>query len=444
MKRVGFIGRMLLALGALVAIGGLHSLGGIWELRMVSAELTRAIRYHSPRIDYSQGLRARSWEMIARQQQSALHAAQHNQAAMERDIKAWHTADKRAHEMADTVMPLLKEDPDGVRQLNRVEAAWAAYEPRAAAFMDLVRSGKLDELGPLLDKIDPCIKEMDEAEAALRDTGREKLKQAGERSGLINMAGLWVASFAALLFLTVIGVAIRLTRRAGELLKSGILGVYKGANQVASAAASVSETSQALALGANSRGTVLAGSDTIAASEKVNESAKLNQANAQTAVELVTQTQCTIGETGQALDQTVAAMKEQIVSSAKISHIIKVINEIAFQTNLLALNASVEAARAGRAGLGFAVVADEVRRLARRSAEAAEDTAALIEESIAKSNQSGAKVDRTARSFQTIAQQSNRVKDLVNEMCTASQEQTQYVFQFSEAIRSSEANAERR
>jgi methyl-accepting chemotaxis protein/methyl-accepting chemotaxis protein-1 (serine sensor receptor) len=138
------------------------------------------------------------------------------------------------------------------------------------------------------------------------------------------------------------------------------------------------------------------------------------------------------------LDQTVEAMQELIASSDKISNIIKVINEIAFQTNLLALNASVEAARAGQAGLGFAVVADEVRRLAHRSADAARDTARLIEESIAKSNQGEARVDRVAKSFQSIATQSSRVKDLVNDICTASREQTQRVFQFSQAISTSE------
>ena len=95
-------------------------------------------------------------------------------------------------------------------------------------------------------------------------------------------------------------------------------------------------------------------------------------------------------------------MKEINSSSEKTSKIMRVMEEIAFQTNILALNAAVEAARAGEAGMGVAVAADEVRNLAHRSAQAARDTAALIEESIATSKQGSSKLEQAAASIPQI------------------------------------------
>src|SRR5271166_5876160 len=106
------------------------------------------------------------------------------------------------------------------------------------------------------------------------------------------------------------------------------------------------------------------------------------------------------------------SMQEINTSCEKIGKIIKTIDEIAFQTNILALNAAVEAARAGEAGMGFAVVADEVRNLAQRSAQAAKDTAGLIEESIQKSGEGRKKLGEVASSIQAITEGANKVKTL--------------------------------
>jgi methyl-accepting chemotaxis protein/methyl-accepting chemotaxis protein-1 (serine sensor receptor) len=121
-------------------------------------------------------------------------------------------------------------------------------------------------------------------------------------------------------------------------------------------------------------------------------------------------------------------------SSAKISKIIKVIDEIAFQTNILALNAAVEAARAGEAGMGFAVVADEVRNLSQRCAQAAKDTTTLIEDSVAKSSGGKAKLGLVAGSIQRITAQSLEIKTLVDEVSLGSQEQTDGIGQISKAL----------
>jgi methyl-accepting chemotaxis protein/methyl-accepting chemotaxis protein-1 (serine sensor receptor) len=162
--------------------------------------------------------------------------------------------------------------------------------------------------------------------------------------------------------------------------------------------------------------------------------ASRNTDNSRSAAELVSQSKTRFDETNRLLEQMVTAMGEINASSDKIGKIIKVIDEIAFQTNILALNAAVEAARAGEAGMGFAVVADEVRNLAQRCAQAAKDTAVLIEESITKSNEGKVKTDEVAAAIHSITEMSLQVKTLVDEVNLGSQEQTRGIEQIGKAI----------
>jgi methyl-accepting chemotaxis protein/methyl-accepting chemotaxis protein-1 (serine sensor receptor) len=141
-----------------------------------------------------------------------------------------------------------------------------------------------------------------------------------------------------------------------------------------------------------------------------------------------------VQESNRALGDMVTSMASIQESSQKVAKIIKTIDEIAFQTNILALNAAVEAARAGEAGMGFAVVADEVRNLAQRSAQAARDTASLIEESIDKTQSGNAKVGQVAQSISAITESVTQVKGLVEEVSVASHQQSQGLDQVSQAI----------
>lgn len=208
--------------------------------------------------------------------------------------------------------------------------------------------------------------------------------------------------------------------------------IANGADQVSSAAKQISGASQSLAEGTSQQAASL--EETSASTEEINSMARRNSENSHSAADLVKASDQRFSDTNRSLQDMVLAMGEINTSSDKISKIIKVIDEIAFQTNILALNAAVEAARAGEAGMGFAVVADEVRNLAQRCAQAARDTAVLIEESISKSNDGKLKVDQVAKAIHTITEQSTQIKVLVDEVHLGSQEQSRGIEQIGRAI----------
>lgn len=227
-------------------------------------------------------------------------------------------------------------------------------------------------------------------------------------------------------------LAIIVVRGINGELRDSMGRLAAGSSQVASAASQVSSSSQSLAQSASEQAASL--EQTSATSEEISAMATKNSENMHAAAGLAQQSHEKFQLTNRSLDGMVKAIGEIGDSSGKISRIIKVIDEIAFQTNILALNAAVEAARAGEAGMGFAVVADEVRSLAHRCAQAAKETATLIEDSIHKSAEGKAKVDEVANAIHAITAESESVQTLIDEVNQGSAEQSRGVQQISKAI----------
>lgn len=174
--------------------------------------------------------------------------------------------------------------------------------------------------------------------------------------------------------------------------------------------------------------------ETSSSMEELTSTVKETADNARQAKQLAVSATEVAVRGGHVVEEVVSTMDAISTSSSKIFDIISVIDGIAFQTNILALNAAVEAARAGEQGRGFAVVATEVRSLAQRSASAAKEIKALINDSVAEVSAGSKLVVDAGTTMQEIVESIQRVNDIMAEITAASQEQSQGIGQVNEAV----------
>ena len=223
-----------------------------------------------------------------------------------------------------------------------------------------------------------------------------------------------------------------LGRGVTEPLKAIIKRLTNASDQVASASSQVSSSSQSLAEGASEQAASL--EETSSSLEEMSSMTRQNADNATHADSLMKEANQTVEKANISMGELTTSMDEISQASEDTQKIIKTIDEIAFQTNLLALNAAVEAARAGEAGAGFAVVADEVRNLAMRAADAAGNTAELIEGTVKRIKDGSGLVTKTNEAFTEVSEISSKVGELVGEIAAASNEQTQGIEQINTAV----------
>jgi Methyl-accepting chemotaxis protein (MCP) signalling domain len=293
---------------------------------------------------------------------------------------------------------------------NGASAASAQMPPFMAQFHMLEE--ELDKLDRVMEK------------AMAMEQQRTVSRVAGSRTTLLVSCGLAL--------LALLGSAFLVSRSINTALRRSIVALAEAARNVASASVEIGSSSKFVADGAARQANGLF--DTQSSSEEIHAMARQNADRSRSAAELVTRSESRVQDANRSLEEMAFAITAIDDQSAKISNIIKMIDGIAFQTNILALNAAIEAARAGEAGFGFAVVANEVRNLAQRSAQAAQDTSVLIEESIAKAGQGREKLHQMATVIGAITDETAKVKTLVDEVRAGSEEQTRGIEHINQAI----------
>ena len=331
--------------------------------------------------------------------------------------------------LAGSINGIIKQTQDSVAAFEQALGTLRKVVGETKMLIQAAQDGKLSERGKA-DQYQGGFREMVQGVNGLMDAVTAPINEAAavlekvsQRDLTVRIKGDYKGDFAKIK---------DSLNTAVQNLEEALTQVAMGSEEVASAAGQISSGSQTLAQGASEQASSI---EQIGSS--LQETASMTKSNAANAKEARSLSDGARGSTEKGvnsmkkLSEAINKIKASADATAKI---VKTIDDIAFQTNLLALNAAVEAARAGDAGKGFAVVAEEVRNLAMRSAEAAKNTANLIEESVNNAEGGVAINEEVLRNLDEINQQVKKVSEVVSEIAAASDQQSHGVEQINTGI----------
>ncbi len=330
--------------------------------------------------------------------------------------------------------PLLTDDDRQAALKALREQLAAFYTGSDKVFQHAQNFMQQDAVTALQSLVFPA---QDQIAAAVDKMMKRSLEITATRPGQIIARANWgnkqigFLSIVAVLAGAIVSVLI-VQRFVSKPLRGVVTVLSENADETSRAASTVASASQTMAQGASEQAAAL--EETTSALEEMASMTRRNAETAQQASALSAETQNAANNGNEAMSRMSNAINEIQRSATETAKIIKVIDEIAFQTNLLALNAAVEAARAGDAGKGFAVVAEEVRNLAMRSAEAAKNTASLIEQSVNSAKHGVGISQEAAKMLGEITAAATKVNSLISEIATASSEQAQGIDQVNRAV----------
>jgi methyl-accepting chemotaxis protein len=396
-----------------------------------------------------------------------------NKAAVEKDFEDFKVLAGTTQENIDAARAAFKGE-EGTEQIEEISRLFPQYVSMCGEIFDRVQAG--DQAGGLkaLENVSAIAKTLN-SDTAKAAAAKHRLAQKNSLSSqqtfrntrallivLISLSallGMAMSVFIGRLFSQPLGRAVLLLREVAEGNLTGTLGlttkdevglmaaalgdalermrtalteVLQASGSVNDASRELASSSSSIASGAQEQAASL--EETSASLEQITAAVRQSADNARYASQLAAGSRESAEQGQSVVSSTIAAMAEINVASAKISDIISTINEIAFQTNLLAVNAAVEAARAGEEGRGFAVVATEVRSLAQRSAGAAKEIKALIQNTLEKVEKGSELVNRSGETLQGIVGSVKQVTDIVGDIAAASAEQSIGVEQVNTAI----------
>jgi methyl-accepting chemotaxis protein len=424
--------KLTICIAAMLAVVLGLAAAGWYSNRNLSKELSFATETVAARAILASELRAEVITLRETQRGVLMYAFGREPKKVEQN-RAEFREHLQAAKAALTACRKLTTTAQGDAALAAIEGDLQSYAALFERISDLVGRGRiLPALAIARDAAGQIGTRMEKTAHEYIDIQKDQLVRSETSAAAETASARWTSLLFVAIGLAAVGLIAMVVRGITAQLLNITANLSDGASQIAAGSSQVATASQTLAQGASEQAASL--EETSASAEEITSMTRQNAANAGQVAQLMTTVDQRVTDGNSTLGLMIMSMRQINASSDKISKIIKVIDEIAFQTNILALNAAVEAARAGQAGAGFAVVADEVRNLAQRSAQAAKDTAALIEESIATSNEGSTQLQKVADVVGSITEAATKVKILVDEVNTGSHEQAKGIEEIARAL----------